>query len=84
MPVGLCPEVIPTTMTQPIDGLVHDLKKALHHAQKNNQPEQARHLARLLTEALTPSKPNVPSPSGNALNIDKWSLTGDVDPSGRN
>ena len=30
-------------MTNPKDGLVEDLKKALHHAQKNNQPEQANH-----------------------------------------
>ena len=81
--MGLYPEVIPTTMTQPIDGLVDDLKKALHHAQKNNQPEQARHLARLLSEALTPSKPDVHRPSPGPYGVREWPLAGDVDPSRR-
>ena len=75
--MGLYPEVIPTTMTQPIDGLVDDLKKALHHAQKNNQPDQARHLARLLTEALNPHPTDARTDSHpNALRLRGWPLRG--------
>ena len=68
-------------MSESLDGLVDDLKKALHHAQKNNQPEQARHLARLLTEAL---KPQPQQPATNApvrsrsgsINLPGWPLRG--------
>ena len=64
-------------MTQPVDGLVDDLKKALHHAQKNNQPDQARHLARLLTEALNPRTPDARTDSHPShLRLRGWPLRG--------
>ena len=64
-------------MAEPQDGLVEDLKKALHHAQQNNEPEQARHLARLLTEALNPRTPDARTHSDSrALRLRGWPLRG--------
>ena len=73
-------------MAEPQEGLVEDLKKALHHAQKNNRPEQAKQFARLLTAALNP-QPQQPQPDARTdshpsrRNLRVWPLRGDVDPS---
>ena len=78
-------------MAEPQDALIEDLKKALHQAEKNNRPQEARQIARLLTEALNPT-PQQPHPhdrtrsdSGDSISriLPGWPLSGVLYPKER-